>query len=85
MPLTDGDPVIVGTASPAVNVCDDAVTVSATALVIAKVTDAVADPEVAPVAVIVIVADDAAVGVPVITPVEELIDKPVGKAPVVTA
>jgi hypothetical protein len=37
------------------------------------------------VAVIVIVADDAAVGVPVITPVEELIDKPVGKAPVVTA
>jgi hypothetical protein len=55
------------------------------AFVIAKVTAAVAEPDVAPVAVIVIVADDAAVGVPLITPVEELIDKPVGKVPVVTA
>jgi hypothetical protein len=27
-PLTDGDPVMVGTVAPAVNVCDDAVTVN---------------------------------------------------------
>jgi hypothetical protein len=55
------------------------------AFVIAKVTAAVAEPDVAPVAVIVIVADEAAVGVPLITPVEELIDKPAGNVPVVTA
>jgi hypothetical protein len=37
------------------------------------------------VAVIVTVADDAAVGVPLITPVDELIDKPAGNVPLVTA
>ena len=69
----------------AVPVVPEIVCVGGVSDVIAKVTAAVAEPDVAPVAVIVIVADDAAVGVPLITPVEELIDKPVGNVPVVTA
>jgi hypothetical protein len=48
----------------------------------AMVRVAVACPEVAPVAVIVkVVAAFAAVGVPEITPVDELIDNPAGKSP----
>jgi len=51
----------------------------------ANVTVAVAEPAVAPVAVIVTVAEDAAVGVPLMTPVDELIDRPAGSVPLVTA
>jgi hypothetical protein len=50
-----------------------------------KVIDVVADPEVAPVPVIVIVSDEAAVGVPEITPVEVLSVNPAGSVPLVTA
>jgi hypothetical protein len=53
--------------------------------VIANETVATAEPDVAPVAVIVIDPVDAEVGVPEMTPVEELIDNPVGSAPDVTA
>ena len=55
------------------------------AATIAKVTVAVAVPAVAPVAVIVTVADEAADGVPEITPVDGLNDKPAGNEPDVTA
>jgi hypothetical protein len=51
--------------------------------VIAKVTVAVAEP-VPSVPVIVTVEDDAAVGVPEITPVDDEIDKPAGNVPDVT-
>lgn len=50
-----------------------------------KVTVAVTDPEVDPVAVIVRVAPDVAVGVPEMTPVDEEIVNPVGNVPTVTA
>jgi hypothetical protein len=62
-----------------------AVVVVVVAAAIAKVTVAVAVPAVAPVAVTVTDADDAALGVPLITPVDELIAKPAGKVPLVTA
>ena len=52
---------------------------------IEKVIEVVADPEVAPVPVIVIVSDEAAVGVPEITPVEVLSVNPAGRVPLVTA
>jgi hypothetical protein len=52
---------------------------------IAKVTVAVALPELEPVPVIVTVTAEVAVGVPEITPVEVLSDNPVGSVPVVTA
>ena len=68
--------------SPEVGVI--AVTVGA-GFVMLNVTEVVMDPEVDPVAVIVIVADDATVGVPEITPVDELMERPAGNAPVVTA
>ena len=55
------------------------------ALLIAKVTVAVAAPELEPVPVIVTVAVEAEVGVPEITPVEVLSDNPAGSVPVVTA
>jgi hypothetical protein len=45
----------------------------------------VADPAVAPVPVTVIVLEEEAVGVPEITPVDELIAKPAGRLPEVTA
>ena len=51
---------------------------------IANVTFVVALPEVDPVPVIVIVLDEACVGVPEITPVEEFRESPVGSDPVVT-
>jgi hypothetical protein len=50
-----------------------------------NVTVAVAEPDVAPVAVIVIVDDDATVGVPEIAPVEAFNDRPAGNDPDVTA
>ena len=52
---------------------------------IANVTEVVADPAVAPFPVTVIVLEEEAVGVPEITPVEELIVKPAGRLPEVTA
>ena len=52
---------------------------------IANVTEVVADPAVAPVPVTVIVLEEEAVGVPEITPVEELTDRPAGRVPEVTA
>ena len=52
---------------------------------IANVIEAVAVPAVAPLAVIVTVAVEAAVGVPDTTPVDELNDKPAGRVPLVTA
>ena len=55
------------------------------AAAIAKVTVAVAEPAVAPVAVMVSVADQAADGVPEMTPVDGFITKPVGRVPEVTA
>jgi hypothetical protein len=44
-----------------------------------------ADPNVAPVAVIVSVADDVAAGTPEMTPVDESIERPLGRVPEVTA
>jgi hypothetical protein len=55
------------------------------ALLIAKVTVAVAAPELEPVPVIVTVAVEVDVGVPEITPVEVFSDNPAGSVPVVTA
>ena len=55
------------------------------AATIANVTVAVAEPAVAPVAVIVTDAVDAAVGVPLITPVDDEIARPAGNEPDVTA
>ena len=52
---------------------------------IANVIVVVAVPAVAPLAVIVTVAVDAAVGVPDTTPVVELIESPAGSVPLVTA
>ena len=75
--VTAGAAVVVVTAG--------AVVVVVVAAAIANVTVAVAEPAVAPVAVIVTDAVDAADGVPLITPVDELIAKPAGKVPLVTA
>ena len=77
MVVTAGAAVVVVTAG--------AVVVVVVAAAIANVTVAVAEPAVAPVAVIVTDAVDAADGVPLITPVDELIAKPAGKVPLVTA
>lgn len=55
------------------------------ACTILNVTVATADPDVAPVAVIVTVADDVAAGTPDITPVDGSIERPVGSVPDVTA
>jgi hypothetical protein len=53
--------------------------------VILITTVAVTEPEVDPVAVMVNVAPEVAVGVPEITPVEVLKESPVGMEPAVTA
>ena len=55
------------------------------AATIEKVTVAVAEPAVPPVAVMVTVAVEAADGFPEMTPVDGLITKPVGRVPEVTA
>lgn len=76
---------VVVVAGMVVEVAGAVVVVVAGAAAIANVTVAVAEPAVAPVAVIVTDAVDAADGVPLITPVDELIAKPAGKVPLVTA
>ena len=55
------------------------------AAAIANVIVAVADPAVAPVAVMVTVSVESAVGVPDTTPVVELNESPAGSVPLVTA
>jgi len=52
---------------------------------IEKVIEVVLDPDVEPVPVIVIVSDEAAVGVPEITPVDVFNVNPAGSEPLVTA
>jgi hypothetical protein len=68
-----------------VEVAGAVVVVVAGAAAIANVTVAVAEPAVAPVAVIVTDAVDAADGVPPITPVDDEMTRPAGNEPDVTA
>ena len=81
-----GATIVVVTAGAVVDVTTAGAGVVTTgAASIAKVIVAVALPNVAPLAVIVTVAVDAAVGVPDTTPVDELNDRPAGNVPLVTA
>jgi hypothetical protein len=79
MPLTDGDPVIVGTAAPTVTVCDEAVMVRETgAAKIVKLKVRELDPETLVAVTVYVVADWTAVGVPVSNPVDVLKVIPAG-------
>ena len=76
---------VVVVAGMVVEVAGAVVVVVAGAATIANVTVAVAEPAVAPVAVIVTDAVDTADGVPLITPVDDEITRPAGNEPDVTA
>jgi hypothetical protein len=78
-PLTDGAPVIVGTAAPAVRVCEEAVTFSGSgAAPIVKLNVRELEPDIFVAVIVYVVADCTVVGVPVSNPVDVLNDIPAG-------
>jgi hypothetical protein len=85
-PVRNPVPVIVTLCNPEAGPEDGVIaeTVGATYPILNE-TAAVALPDVAPVAVMVMLPVDPTVGVPETTPVDELIERPVGNEPFVTA